>query len=331
LATPDLDRVLRRLKLRELRLLLAVAEAGSMTKAAERLSITRPVVTKTISDLETTVGVRLLDRGRSGIEPTLFGRALLRRSAAAFDELRQGVQELSFLANPGIGELNIGCSEYMAAGLVPVVIDELSGRYPAMAFRLTLADARSLQHRELRERRVEFGIARMLVPEPEPDIDAEALFYEDVFIAAGPGNRWLGRRNVKLAQLVDEPWIFAPPEVTEGSPVVEAFHMLGLRVPEPKVVGLSLPLRNGLLATGRFLTIVPGSVMRFGAERHLLSALPIELPRWRLPVAILTLKGRTLSPLAQLFLGQIRATAKALTTARSHEGTRRSRARPRQT
>jgi DNA-binding transcriptional LysR family regulator len=313
LAAPDPDHLLRRLKLRELQMLLVVAEAGSMARAADRLSITRPVVTKTISDLERTLGVRLLDRRRSGIEPTAVGQALLRRSVAALDELRHGLKEVSWLARPGTGDLSIGCSEYMAAGLVPAVIDRLSRNYPALSFRMTLGDGDSLQLRDLRERKVEFAIARMLRPEPEPDIDAETLFYEDVFVAAGPGNRWLGRRKVTLAQLASDAWIFAPPEVMEGSPVVAAFGKLGLSVPQARVLGLSLPLRNGLLATGNFLTIVPGSVMRFGAERRLLTTLPIEMPRWQLPVAILTVKGRTLSPLAQLFLISVRETAKALT------------------
>jgi DNA-binding transcriptional LysR family regulator len=312
LATIDPDRVLRRLKLRELHVLRTVAEAGSMARAAEILSITRPVVTKAILDLERTVGVRLFDRNRTGVEPTAFGRALLRRSIVVFDELRQGVRELAYLASPAAGELNVGCSEYIAAGLAPVVINRLSQKFPDVLFRLSLGDANSLQLHELRERKVEFAIARLLGPKPEPDMQAETLFYEDVFIAAGPGNKWVGRRNVKLAELVDAPWILAPPEIVEGSTVLEAFRALGLNMPQAKVLGLSLPLRNGLLATGRFLTIVPGSVIRFGAERQLLSVLPVELPRWRLPVAILTVKGRTLTPLAQLFLDCVRETIEAL-------------------
>jgi DNA-binding transcriptional LysR family regulator len=177
---------------------------------------------------------------------------------------------------------------------------------------MSLGDANSLQRHDLRERKVEFAIARMLTPEPEPDMQAEILFYEQVFIAAGAGNKWLGRRRIEPAQLVNEPWILAPPEIVEGSPVVEAFRAIGLTIPQAKVIGLSLPLRNGLLATGRFLTIVPGSVLRFGAERTLLKALPVAVPNWQLPVAIITLKGRTLSPLAELFLACARDIAKPL-------------------
>jgi DNA-binding transcriptional LysR family regulator len=312
------DHVLRRLKLRDLQTLLAVVEEGSMAKAAERLSITRPVVSKTISDLERTVGLRLLDRSPQGLEPTLFGRALIRRSIVVFDELRQSVQELQFLAGPGAGELRIGCSEYMAAGFVPAVIDKLTRKYPQLTFRASLGDASSLQSHELRERKVEFAIARMLAAEPEPDMQAEVLFYEKVFVAAAAGNKWIGRTKISPAQLVSEPWILAPPETVEGSPVVEVFRAVGLAIPQAKVIGLSLPLRNGLLATGRFLTIVPGSVLRFGAERAWLKALPVKVPDWSLPVAIITMKKRTLSPLAEQFLACARELAKPLAKSNLH-------------
>ena len=76
------DRIGRRIKLRDLHVLLAVAEHGNMAKAADALSISRPVVSETIADMERSLGVRLLDRGPQGIEPTLFGRALLKTGSS---------------------------------------------------------------------------------------------------------------------------------------------------------------------------------------------------------------------------------------------------------
>ena len=306
------DRIGRRLKLRDLHIFLAVIEHGNLAKAAEILAISRPVVSKAIANLERTLGLRLLDRNPQGVEPTVFGHALHKRSVVIFDDLRLGVKELEFLADPRKGELQIGCSEYMAAGLVPAVINRLSRKHPKMLFQLELGDAASLQQRELPQRKVEFAIARMLAPAAEPEMAAEVLFHERVFIAAGPGNKWAGRRKIALADLVDEPWMLAPPEMADGSPLVQAFRAQKLPVPQATVMALSLPLRNGLLATGRFLTVVPGSVLEFGAERTLLKALPVELPNWQLPVAIITLKNRTLSPVAQLFIETARAVAKPL-------------------
>src|SRR5262245_12425754 len=129
------DRIGRRLKPRDLHVFLAVAENGNMAKAAEQLAISRPVVSKTIADLERTLGVHLLDRTPKGVEPTIYGRALLKRSLAVFDELRQSVKEIEFLADPSTGELRIGFSEIPAGGLIPAAIDRLSRRYPRMIVR----------------------------------------------------------------------------------------------------------------------------------------------------------------------------------------------------
>jgi DNA-binding transcriptional LysR family regulator len=240
--------------------------------------------------------------------PTEFGHTFLKRSIAVFDELRHGIAELRYLADPGAGELRMGASEYMAAGLVAAVINRLSQRYPNCLFKIELDDAIG----QLRERKLEFVVTRLLSRQIDSDLDAETLFYEQVFVAAGPANKWAARRKLSLSALRDEPWILAPPEIEEDSPIATAFRAIGSVMPQTTVLGLSLPLRNGLLATGRFLTIVPGSVLTFGAERMLLRKLPVALPSWHLPVAIITLKNRTLSPLAQSFIGELRHTAKPL-------------------
>jgi DNA-binding transcriptional LysR family regulator len=127
-----IDRIGRPLKLRDLHILATVAERGSMARAARELAISQPVVSKTIADLEKTLGVRLLDRSRQGIEPTPYGRALLGRGLAAFDELRQGVREIEVLADPSTGEVRVECHQALAAGLLPAIIDRLYRRYPRL-------------------------------------------------------------------------------------------------------------------------------------------------------------------------------------------------------
>jgi DNA-binding transcriptional LysR family regulator len=107
-----------------------------MAKAAERLAISNPVVSKTIADLERALGVRLLERSRQGVEPTLYGRAVLKHGLAAFDELRQCVKEIEFLTDPTTGEVRIGSIIPLAAGFASTIIDRLSRRYPRIAFQL---------------------------------------------------------------------------------------------------------------------------------------------------------------------------------------------------
>src|SRR5262245_13684998 len=104
----DIDRILRRIKLRDLRTLLAVAQSGSLSKAANSLAVSHPVVSKTIADLERTLGTRLFDRTSRGVEPTRFGRTLADCGLAIFDDLHRGLRQMEFLSDPTRGELKIG-------------------------------------------------------------------------------------------------------------------------------------------------------------------------------------------------------------------------------
>src|SRR4051794_31829423 len=126
------DRIGRRIKLRDLHILLAVAERGSLIKAAHDLAVSPPVISKAISDLEASVGARLFDRDRHGAAPTPFGRALIDRSVAALDELRQGVQKIDFWAAPASGEVTIGGLAAMMGGLLPKVAGELRLTHPRL-------------------------------------------------------------------------------------------------------------------------------------------------------------------------------------------------------
>jgi hypothetical protein len=111
---------------------------------------------------------------------------------------------------------------------------------------------------------------------------------------------------------MNEPWALPPPEGVIGSIAMEAFRASGLDYPHTTVVTYFGHLRLSLLATGRFLTIHPGSLLKFPTKRPELKVLPIELPLAREPIGIVTLKNRTLSPTAQLFIEHAREVAKPL-------------------
>src|SRR5262245_21912265 len=142
------ERIGRRIKLSDLHVLLAVAQAGSMAKAAIQLAVSHPVVSRSISDLEHTLGVRLLERHPRGVELTAYGRAMLNRSHAAFDELRQGVKDIESLSDPTIGEVRIGTTPPLAASFVFAVIDRLSRRYPRIEFRVVAEGANQSAQRQ---------------------------------------------------------------------------------------------------------------------------------------------------------------------------------------
>jgi DNA-binding transcriptional LysR family regulator len=303
------DRIGRRLNPHDLHIFMAVVEQGNMARAADSLAISRPVVSRTIAELEHALGVRLLDRSPQGVEPTLYGRALLKRSVAVFDELKQSVRDIESLGDPNSGEVRIGCTEPMAAGFVSAVIDRLSRQYPQLVYQLELCTTPAQQFHVLRERKCDLVVARMWTQAVEPDLDVEVLFDDHVSVVAGAASKWLTRRKLALADLVDEHWLLAPIDNEPGSPVYEIFHTLGLEVPRARVISYSLNVRTSLLATGRFLAIIPVSALRFGAATGGLKVLPCGLPPSGQPVAVTTLKNRMLSPTAKLFIERAREVA----------------------
>lgn len=306
------DRIGCRLKLHDLHVLMAVAHTGSMSKAAALLNTGQPAISRAVAELERALGVRLLDRSRQGVRPTPYGRALLDGGTAVFDDLRQTVKSISFLADPAIGEVTVGCNPFLAASFVAAVIDSLSRRYPRAVFRLAPAYVEPL-HSALINREVDFLIARRSGSLAEDErLDCEFLFDDTYAVAIGPKNAWVRRSNVELAALAEEHWTLPPPESTTGSVALEAFRAIGLGYPRATVIAEPVDVRTRLLGTGRFITIFPQSVFRFSALRPELKRLSVKQSfRW-VTVDVITLRGRTISPLARRVIEGARQAAKQL-------------------
>jgi DNA-binding transcriptional LysR family regulator len=303
------DRIGSRIKLQDLHVLMTVVQAGSMGKAAQQLNTVQPAVSRSIAELEHTLGVRLLDRHHQGVEPTEYGRALLDCGATVFDDLRQGIKNIKFLTDPTAGEVRIGCNPLLAATFVSAVVDRLSRRYPRMVFHFVEAHVETL-YRELSDRNVDFLIARKLGPISDERLEFEFIFDDSYVVAVGAQSPLVRRRRIKLAELVNESWTLPPTDSGTGSLAIEAFRASGLDNPRITAVSASAQVRTTLLATGRFLTILPASALRFPSRHPELKVLPVKLPMARVPVGIVTLKNRTLGPVARLFIEQTRELAK---------------------
>jgi DNA-binding transcriptional LysR family regulator len=306
-------RIGRRLRLRDLHILSTVVQWGSMAKAAAHLAMSQPAVSEAIASLEDALRVRLLDRNSRGVEPTIYAQVLLKRGDVVFDELRQGIRDIEFLTNPTAGEVRIASSELFAAGVLPAAIARLSRHYPQIAVRVVQADTASLEFRELRERKVDLALARMHGPLHEEDLDLEFLSHDRHFVVAGTRNPWARRRNIALSELVNEPWIFPANQVI-GAMIAEAFKAHGLEVPRERVNAGSIVLRSHLLATGRFLDVLPDSVLRYNAKQWSLKALPVDLGVRPRSIAIVTIKHRTISPVAGLLMECLRSTVKSMSS-----------------
>ncbi len=299
----------RRLRLRDLHAFFAVVRHGSMAKAAVQLGVSQPAISKVMADLEYTLGVRLLDRNRRGVEPTTYGAALLRRGLAAFDELRQGVRDIEFLADVAQGEIRIECLDAIASTFLPQLIERFSEQYPRVALHVDTIMSATAGLPGLRERKYDLVLQPLPRPLPEEfrgeDLKIESLRADALIIAAGRHNPWTRRRKIDLAELVAEPWIMQAPETWNYRRLREAFQVRGLELPNSTLVTLSTPLRVHFLANGPYISAIAQSL----ALQHSLAQLAVNLPEWKFPISLVTLRNRTLTPVVERFIEFARSAA----------------------
>jgi DNA-binding transcriptional LysR family regulator len=305
-------RVLRRMKLRDLDILSSVVLRGSMAKAASELGISQPAISESIARLEAAADARLLDRTTRGVQPTVFGLALLKRAKLAFDELEQGLREIESLTDPTSGEVRLGCPESLAAGFVPEVTRRLLQRFPNIRVHVALAQPGEQHFRELRERSVDLLLGRVFKPVTADDVVVEQLCQDAFFVVASENSPWARRRTVALQDLADERWILFPADSLSNSFIERGFRTAGLELPRNVVTSFLIQMRLHLLSTGDFLTVLHWSVLKSNAKRWGLKVLPVRLPCEEMPIAIFSAAGRTLSPAVGNFVAELRSVASGL-------------------
>jgi DNA-binding transcriptional LysR family regulator len=311
--TGSAEYVCRRLRFRDLQVLFAVVQFGSMAKAAAHLGVTQPAISETVAGLEQMFAVRLFDRRPQGVELTIYGRKLLARARAAFDEVEQGIRDIEFLADPTAGELRIGCPGSVAAAILPAAIERFSKQYPRVILHFDEVPAPSMDFPGLRERKHDLVVGRIVRPlVDEDDLNVEVLFQDQLVVTADMHSCWARRRKIGLAELLDATWILTASDTWVYLSVAEAFHAHGLPMPKISMAATAALLRIDLLARGPFVTVLPRSVLRLNAGRRSLRALPVDLHIHGYPVAILTLKNRALTPVVSLFIENIRNVSKSM-------------------
>jgi DNA-binding transcriptional LysR family regulator len=307
----------RRLKLRDLHVFFMVVECGSMAKAASRLHVSQPAISQVIGDLEQVLGVSLLDRSPQGVKPTLYGQALLRGGSAAFDDLKQTIMEIEFLADPTVGEVRVGCPEVVAV-LLPPVIQSLTQRYPGVVVQTSDVSAPTLDLPQVRDRSLDLAIVRIAGPPSDlqvpDDLSVEVLFDDETVVVAGAESQWARRRKIDIAELVNEPWILPPPQTLNSIVVMEAFRAARVNAPKINLITFSIQLRVNLIADGPYITVLPRSMMDLYGFRLPVKVLAVKLPVRPWPVAMVTAKSKTINPVAKLFIEHLRAGFKSVTT-----------------
>jgi DNA-binding transcriptional LysR family regulator len=307
------QRLGRRLRVRDLYILMTVVKGGSMAKAARELAIAQPSISEAIANLEHLLGVRLVDRSRQGVTPTIYADAILKRCATVFDELKQGVRDIQFLADAASGSVAVGYTDMLEAA-VPTIVERFADQYPNVIVQAELVRsplAESLPG--LRDRTFDLLLAR---PPNErhllEGIQADFLFDDPMVVVAGTHSPWAQRRKIDLADIVEAPWILPERNGLSHRFVADACKRRGLSPPVVRMVSSTIDLRVCLLASGRFISVIPRSVYLRDRVRYGLKMLPVELPRQAWPVMIFTLENRTLSPVIERFIACAHDVVKAI-------------------
>ena len=293
------DRIGRRLRLKDLHTLQTVAEVGSMAKAAERLALSQPAISKAVSDMEHALGASLLDRSARGVALTESGRLLVERTRIVFDEISQGVSDIEGLSDPTRGIVKIGTTEPVAS-VVSEIISRMASEYPRARYDVMISDLDTLIG-ELRQRTRDVIVARWAARPMADDLAVQPLFKSPLAVMAAQGQPLLRRKKLSLADVMDERWTLSPPNSFLGRIVVDLFRRRKLPLPRAVVTTISIHMRLDLLASGGFLTILPAQMLRSRAHRAWLRALDVDLPDTLQPIAAITLKKRQAGGAIKLF------------------------------
>jgi DNA-binding transcriptional LysR family regulator len=307
------DRIGRRIKLRDLHILMAVADTGSMAKAAAKLGISHPAVSKAISEIEGTLGVRLFDRNSQGAELTAHGEVLLRCGINVFDEMQQGLRSLEHLSDPNSGEVRLGCTDIILHSLVPPIVRKFSAKYPGVQLDVRLTNPGEHQVQELRERKIDLLITR--ATGQQEDFHSEVLFDEPFVFVVGVHGELARKRRIALADIIKGNWVLPPYDSAPGTLVAEVFRANGFSPPRPLVKTIAIQFTVSLIASGEFVGILPMSVAASSAHQASLRVLALKSPGPRISAEIVFLKNRTLSPAVQAFINCTREVAKSLARA----------------
>jgi DNA-binding transcriptional LysR family regulator len=197
--------------------------------------------------------------------------------------------------------------------VLPQIVERFSEKHPRVVIRGDIVAAPSYRFPGLRDRTHDL----VLTPSPPDDypaddLNVEVLFDDPWVIVAGMNSQWARRRKVELRELIDEPWLMTPPGTENRMNLEQDFKARGLRPPAAGMETYSVHLRAKLASGGRFITILPKSLLSH-REEYRLKILPVDVPTRPWLVTIMTLKNRTLSPVVGRFIECAREVSKALT------------------
>ena len=268
----------RHLRMRELRVFVAVLEHRSFRKAAAALHVTQPAVTKAIASLEEMLGVKLFDRSANGVEPTVHGESFAPHATAIFGELRSAAQALAIVSSGAKGTLRVGTVPMPAAGFLAMAIKRLIDAHPGVF--VSVVEGRELDLAErLRKREIDLAIVRRrAVRRRRRPADGHAV--RGVAVRARGQESSARRRAIASPgrSCLNHAWVLPPADSFFYQHVRRTLDRLDLELPRHSVESISIHVQYSMVLHGSMLSFGSRSQMTFSPIKDFLVRLPVALP-----------------------------------------------------
>ena len=299
--TRIVDRAITRLKLKQLRLLVAVGEFGSIQHAARELQISQPAATKLIQDLELDFEVQLFRRTNRGVIPTDFGEALIRHGNLIMGQVSNAAQELDDLTEGSSGRVVVGTLIAAAPILLPSAIRKTIAERPNVAIKVVEGTNDALMP-ALYSGEIDMIVGRLPAFRARPELVQEKLFDARVVAVAGKQHPLAGRKSVTFKQIRPFGWILPPPETTLRRQIDQYFVSKGQYAPPRVLESVSYLANRSLFQELDLVGLLPEHVVAQDVASGLLVELDWSVPFGKGPVGISYRGPDSLSPAAFEFL-----------------------------
>ncbi len=303
------DRVTTRLKLKQLRLLVAVGKHGNIQNAARELNISQPSATKMIQDLELDFEVQLFDRTNRGVVPTPFGEALIRHGKLIFAQISNAAQELDDLNEGSSGRVVIGTLLAASSHLLPMAIERVLTERPKISIKVVDGTNEVLMP-ELRSGEIDLVVGRLPTHRHRNELVQEKLFDEHTLIVVGKQHPLAGQPSITFDALKQYGWILPPVETTLRRQLDQFFLKQDHYLPPIALESVSYLTNRSLMQSQDFIGVMPAHVAMQDLSVGILERIDLELPFAKGPVGVTYRKQGPLSPAGMAMLDALREAAK---------------------
>ncbi len=294
----------QRIRLRHLHTFVAVAQQGTLGRAAETLNLSQPALSKTLNELEQPTGTRLFERGRLGAQLTLVGEQFLTHAVKVLDALNSAGQALNRKEGLNNDIVRIGALPTAALGILPTVIGQFHKQQKDITLQVATMNNTMLLA-GLKSGEIDIGIGRMSDPELMSGLHYELLFLESLKLVVRPGHPLL-QETVTLSRVMEWPVVVSPKGTVPRQNAEALLQSQGCKMPAGCIETLSASLSRQLTVDFDYVWFVPSGAVKDDLRRGVLTALPIATQGAGEPIGILTRVDATLTPGTQTLLSAIR-------------------------